>query len=241
MKKLLSIVLTLVLMLTYTMSAFAAGSAVTSSAVVTPSTGDNYKVETIMDTKDYQKIKFTNLKTGDIEYLESFLKNGKYEFLTTNKDGRTRIEKVNGTIKSTNLDTKVIKYQPIITSTSTSTSTSNKPIVSSSIVVRNNTLVVPRIGGWDGIGNREYSSTSTVINNVGATAAALALGTDSFITGGITILATWLVGHFWGETWWYTDHFVDSYDETHFRDDTTFFGYPDYTKWIGSSTFAYYT
>ena len=193
---------------------------------------NNYKSETITETKEYQKIKITNLTTGDVEYIESFLKNGKYEFLTTNKDGRTSIEKVNGTIISTNLDTKVVKYQPIVTS--------NKPTVNSSIVVRNSALMVPLGGGWEGCYPRFYSASATVYNDVGATAAFLALCVGGPVTGGILIVATWAVNAWAPCSYWYTDYFVDSYDNSHFRDDTTYFKYSDYTSFVSTSTWAFY-
>lgn len=225
MKKLLSIVLTLVLMLTCTMNVFAAGSTVTPSATIIQ---DNFKIETLENSKEHQKIKITNSKTGEVEYTESFLKNGKYEYFSTTNKGKNQIENVNGTTKVTNLDTKEIKIY-------------TEPVVTSNTVVKNNSVMVPQIGGWDGIGSRWYSSTGIVSNQVSLMVGIVASACFSPVTGVITSVVIYAINYFLPTVYWYQDHFVDSYDETHFRDDTSFFANQDYTNFKGTSTFAYYT
>jgi hypothetical protein len=119
MKKLMSVVLSLMLIFVYTTSAFAAIPNIPTKsnpqalADILPDNAieNGYKVETLINTKEKQKIKFTNIKTGEVEYLESFLENGKYSFLSTSKAGKQKIESVDSnTVKITNEDTKEVKY-----------------------------------------------------------------------------------------------------------------------------------
>lgn len=63
MKKLISMALALVLILSYSMSAFAAGSTVPQpQSTVINQNGFKVEIETKKNSKEYQKFKFTNLK-----------------------------------------------------------------------------------------------------------------------------------------------------------------------------------
>lgn len=115
----MSVILSLMLIFVYTTSAFAATPNIpTKSTPQALANGlpinaieNGYRVETLINTKEKQKIKFTNLKTGEVEYLESFLENGKYSFLSTSKAGKQKIESVDrNTVKITNEDTNEVKY-----------------------------------------------------------------------------------------------------------------------------------
>lgn len=232
MKKLLSLVLSLVVMLTYSTSIFAAGPMVTPSAtVILPTTIQNdYKIETLEDSDEHQKIQITNIKTGEVEYSESFFKNGKYEYLSTSKEGRNSVENVNGTINITNLDTKEVKI------------INTKPVVTSTTVVRNmvNNTVVSRIGGWDGTGSRTYNSTNLISNQVSVMVGIVASLCLSKVSSVITGVVTYWISTLFPTLWWYQDHFTDSYDSSHRRCDTYFYGNPDYTDYRGLNTYIYY-
>ena len=63
-----------------------------SNVNVGASSNDKYEVEFIENTKEYQKIKFTNKETGDVEFLEAFYSDGSSNYLSTYTDEETKQE-----------------------------------------------------------------------------------------------------------------------------------------------------
>lgn len=223
MKKFLSIVLALVLMLTYTMSAFAAGLTDTTSTTVIQ---NGYKIETLENSKEHQKIKLTNLKTDEVEYAESFLKNDKYVYSATTKEGKSTIEPVNGTVKITNENTKEVKY--------------SKPVVTSNTTVKKST-VTPLIAGWDAYGPIRYSSYAIDTTYASVLAGCLASIYGGPITGVLVTIAGAFIALHTPDVWYIETNYVDSYDDTHFMVKTQYYAYPDYTNYQGESDFIYWT
>ncbi|MTI80018.1 MAG: hypothetical protein FH758_03890 [Firmicutes bacterium] len=118
MKKLLSVLLTLTLFMTYIVPSGQAASIDTSLdksieklSADTPVILNDFEVELTKDTKKNKKIKFTNKTSGEVEYLEAILKkDGDYKYLSKNKNGSFVIESLKDKVKITNQDTKQVKY-----------------------------------------------------------------------------------------------------------------------------------
>lgn len=235
MKKLLSIIMALVIMLSYTMSASAAVSTVPQSQS-TIINQNGYKIEIFEGSKvngQLQKIKFTNLKTGEIEYLETILENGKYSYLSTSKLGKFRTESASdkvGAIKITNLDTKEVKYL-----------TPNKN--SDTIAAQNATTqgsITPQSTSWYRWSCIEssYSKDWTTISAcAGICCTICGLG---IINSSILTAATAIVSNNLPDIWYIQEQFDDLNDSSHHMRNTGLYKYPDYTNLLDYESVVYY-
>ena len=177
-----------------------------------------------------QKIKFTNLKTSEIEYLETILENGKYSYLSTSKLGKLRIESANdkvGLIKITNLDTKEVKYL--------------KPNKSS---VTENTIAQGSLAStstswylWSCIRSSYAKEWSTISVCAGIAAAICGLG---WVTTGLIGYATYILGNNCPDIWFLQYQYDDLNDSSHHMRNTYLYGYPDYTNLLDYESVEYY-
>ncbi|OLN25734.1 hypothetical protein DSOL_5240 [Desulfosporosinus metallidurans] len=166
------------------------------------------------------------LKTGEVEYAESFLKNGKYVYSATTKEGKSTIEPVNGTVKITNENTKKVKY--------------SKPVVTSNTTAKKST-VTPLIAGWDAYGPIRYSSYAIDTTYASVLAGCLASLYGGPITGVLVTIAGAFIALHTPDVWYIETNYVDSYDDTHFMVKTEYYAYSDYTNYQGESDFIYWT
>jgi phosphate/sulfate permease len=115
-KSILATILSVAILITSSSVAFAQGSSTIANTVTPQSdilpktmTLGNFKIDTLVNTKEKQKIKFTDLKTGKEEYLETSLENGKYVYLSTSEVGVNKVESGADVITITDQKTKEVK------------------------------------------------------------------------------------------------------------------------------------
>lgn len=101
-------------------SAFSSSIANASSVETTNlNSNEKYEIEYLENTDVYQKIKFTNKETGEIEYLEADFTKENPEYLATYTDQKTKqqtevlITKVEDSVVSKNLKTNETKIEKI--------------------------------------------------------------------------------------------------------------------------------
>lgn len=228
MKRLLSIVLTLVLMLSSTMSTFATESTVKQSNIMMIENG--FKIETVECSKkdgQIQKVKVTNSETGEVEYLETFLVDGKYSYLSTSKQGKIRTETLfddkDNFVKITNEDTKEVKYlkrEDVITN---KTAPTNKEAVTPNITTTSSSLpfVYQYYSQYSGSRAADWTTLTTmaailmaVSGGTGAVPAIIFAMATGYISNSIETVyyhkidanATYNYSKYWQfQTWYYYD------------------------------------
>lgn len=198
MKKFLSIILSLCLVFTFTSNVFAANSTFVDlelkSVPDLPEAIDanGFRMETVKNTKENQKIKFTNKETGEVEYIESILENGKYSYISTSNAGKQKVENVDGKIRITNLNTKEVKYveQEDITTNNTNPTQKNLSIQYS-------------VDDIDWIYDKTvYSSISTQFAQVSLVASIIASVAGGPVAGIILSIATYVIGESIDNMWY---------------------------------------
>lgn len=221
MKKSLSILLTLVFLLTYSMSAFATGSTVKRPTIMIE---NGYKIEALESSKkngQLQKLKFTKVETGEVEYLETYLENDKYLYLSISKEGSKRIESVDGTIKITNEDTKEVTYLE---------TTSVEVVTPNTTDQRSFGDVATLATSWRWW-KTVKSSTYIAGNNCTAIIGILCLiARVPYVPSALVILGTWYDAQKTPETWWISDHFVNVNNIDHNWTSTFYYKYPNWTN-----------
>lgn len=206
-------------MLSFTTSVFASESKITKK--------NGFEMETIDDTKEHQKIKFTNLETGEVEYVESILENGKYVYFSTNDEGKQKIESVNGTIKITDQETKEVKYLKPIKST-----------IKDDIKVEDASSLAA--AWWEQV-NMYRSSYAIDTAKLSLVAGILASIYGGPVTGVITSIASYLISINAPNVWYIVRQYQDQYDLNHWMDETYYYADPNYSNFRGVEDRIYYT
>ncbi|WP_312812086.1 hypothetical protein [Sedimentibacter sp.] len=108
-KKLVTIVLVLSMILLNVMPTFAYTNVQELHFGEKIQVGD-YKIELVVDTEKYSKMMFTNILTGEKEYLEEYNENGKTKYIATSPRGKHVISIENDFISIKDDNTNCIQY-----------------------------------------------------------------------------------------------------------------------------------
>jgi hypothetical protein len=169
-------------------------------------TQNGYEIEILDKTDKYEKIKFTNISTGKVEYLESKLKNGKYEYYATIDGEKQKIKTKNDNEKKTKDKNKLEDSNGDITIQAS----------------------------WIYLYSTEGSSSLRVAT-ISVIAGILASIYGGTVTGVITSAATYLASINAEEVWYRIGRYQEKDSRgCHIQDVTVFYEYPDYTNYIAT-------
>lgn len=193
-------------------SLFAVGAQTTLAATPTKS-----KVEFIVDTANYQKVKFTDSKTGKVDYLEYKQEDGKTLYTATIDNKKHQIEKKNDKIY---MDDKVVaevnKGQKV---------SSNNISASAS--------------EWKKMATFKRSS-STNVNSEVATAGILASCLGGPVTGLITTMAGFIVGEKIKTVYYTITQYRSTKTTCLAKDVMKVYKVSNYTGYIGTESHKFY-
>ncbi|SES78678.1 hypothetical protein SAMN05216389_102173 [Oceanobacillus limi] len=71
---------------------------------------EEHKYETIEKSSEYSKLKITTLETKEVEYVESYLKDGEYYHIVTNTEGKFLVDKEDDKLSVTNINTDAKEF-----------------------------------------------------------------------------------------------------------------------------------
>ncbi|MDO0823508.1 hypothetical protein [Desulfosporosinus nitroreducens] len=228
MKKLFSIVLTLVLMLSSTMSTFATESTVKQPKIMMIENG--FKIESVDFSKkngQIQKVKITNLETDEVEYLETYLVDGKCSYLATTKNGKIRIEPLVGDkeniAKITNLDTKEVKHLKIDNPTTNKTA----PVDSSLTPQSASSLpfIFKPYRDFSGSNTASMASVATTAGILISISTAGLMGPLSVIPSGIFAAASTYVINRIDTIYWHSIYANATYNNNYYNQYQTWYYY----------------
>lgn len=191
----------------------------------------NYLYSQIVNKKDYQKIKITNLENGEIEYLESFIKkDGTIDFLATTNDGIFNIE--------SNEKEVILKKDNVVIEVYNKNSFSINTV--------QNQLITPMAYGQWGpdeisYGNRSFYVGISASVLTGIIGGIFSLGTtSSIVTSIVSVIISEAIGNVWYK--YATSYRIDIENNKYERRvTTTMYRNSNYTGQIGRSNTKYST
>jgi hypothetical protein len=207
-----------------------------SAATVKEENINGYDVQYIKDTPDYQKIKFTNLETKEIEIVESKMVDGNRIFTAKSKDEQVQITRELNKLKVTNENTGKAEYTDL-------GSPSDSDVQSISINGNVQGIVPMDIPNDGDIWRYETTwkgSRGLDVTGASAIAGIIASIYGGPITGVVTSIATFYASYKAKNIWWICDLYSDYSNYYHMGESYSFYRYPDYTNYINETWREYY-
>lgn len=195
----------------------------TDKKVVEP---DEFDIQYLENTDTYQKIKFTNTKTQEVEYLEVVIEENKTEYTAQFDNKEVVVTRGEDYVTEHDLQTNEVKFTDLKAEPNEQQSKLNDVGI----------LAVPAPVDP---GQYTYSHSITGSRSTDVAAISLVAGIIASIYGGpvigtCTTIATYLWGIKAKNVWYKSDHYLwrDSY---HYPASyTKYYAYPDYTNFINS-------
>lgn len=173
---------------------------------------NGYKTEIIESSADYSKVKFTNVETGEVEYLEGKKENGEFVYYASFEDETHKISREGNQVL---LDGEVVVEESV-----TEQLNSNGSMSSISSIK------------WDN-GYTTSGSNAILVNRASLLAGILASIIGGPVTGTVTSLATYIIGAQIKQIWWKRTEYTNLNNLCWKRIYTNFFEHSNLTGFLG--------
>ncbi|MGY0694406.1 hypothetical protein ACW2QC_16770 [Virgibacillus sp. FSP13] len=192
---------------------------------------DDYTLETVEENDNYYKIKITEEKTGNIEYLEWINEDGEARFIATDSDGKETVitdEDIENSIEPTTQDNTIDntsnKSEPPITTFSNDAGGGG------------GSKWMPA-GGWRASRSALYTSFSACVGALtGFLTNGIANAGAAYLVGTVSGIASNMVSYGIHDIWFDAKTYYNVNDTCELKDSVLVYRYPDYTGFLGATT-----
>lgn len=180
---------------------------------------NGYKTEIIESRADYSKVKFTNVETGEVEYLEGKKENGEFVYYASFEDETHKITKEGNQVL---LDGEVVAEESVTEQLNTNDSMNS----------------ISSIDWTDGY--TTSGSNAIVVNRVSLLAGILASIVGGPVTGTITSLASYIIGSQITQIWWKRTQYFDRANPCWMRSHVNYYEHSNFTGFLSGERWEGY-
>lgn len=211
-----------------------------SKSKLEKSIDDNYQVKFLINTATYQKVEFTNLTNGEVEYLETHLQeDGEFEYTATDPDNEEILIENNGEeillIDEQDNVVETIKIEEDSDTTDLNLTASETLLKRHGGYYITASLYrdVPKKSPW-GTYDKYRTSSDIKVAYISLLAGILASVAGGPVTGVVTSVATFYLGIKAKKSYYHVTKQTRFNNGRQVRRIVKYYKYHDYTKYLGT-------